>query len=107
MNDFIVDAIFSFGEAMNLAKNPKNEEEYHQFATPYPDKKITKTWEEVVSKSNELQADYDSQKYQRDRALQYPSIQDQLDMQYHDSVNGTTTWKDAVAKVKSEIPKPT
>jgi hypothetical protein len=34
------------------------------------------------------------------------AIQDQLDMQYWDSVNGTTTWKDAVAKVKLDNPKP-
>ena len=36
----------------------------------------------------------------------YPSITDQLDMQYHDAVDGTTTWKDAIAKVKSDNPKP-
>ena len=36
----------------------------------------------------------------------YPSIQDQLDMQYWDKKNGTTTWVDAVAKVKSDNPKP-
>mgnify|MGYP005992768905 CR=1 FL=1 len=35
----------------------------------------------------------------------YPSVQKQLDMQYWDSVNGTTTWKDAIAKVKSDNPK--
>tara|TARA_X000001382_G_scaffold122214_1_gene105037 strand:- start:138 stop:440 length:303 start_codon:yes stop_codon:yes gene_type:complete len=40
------------------------------------------------------------------RQLAYPSIGDQLDMQYHDAVDGTTTWKDAVAKVKSDNPKP-
>jgi ribosome-interacting GTPase 1 len=40
------------------------------------------------------------------RASAYPSIQDQLDMQYWDSVNGTTTWKDAIATVKTENPKP-
>ena len=39
------------------------------------------------------------------RATAYPSIQEQLDMQYWDNVNGTTTWKDAVAKVKSDNPK--
>jgi len=39
------------------------------------------------------------------RATSYPSIQDQLDMQYWDKVNGTTTWKDAVAQVKSDNPK--
>lgn len=44
--------------------------------------------------------------YKKDRAVAYPSIQDQLDMQYHDAVNGTTTWKDAVAKVKTDNPKP-
>ena len=36
----------------------------------------------------------------------YPSTGDQLDMQYWDAVNGTTTWKDAIAKVKSDNPKP-
>ena len=31
----------------------------------------------------------------------------QLDMQYHDSVDGTTTWKDHVAAVKTANPIPT
>ena len=35
----------------------------------------------------------------------YPPIGDQLDMQYKDLLNGTTTWKDAVAKVKTDNPK--
>lgn len=35
----------------------------------------------------------------------YPSIAEQLDMQYWDSVNGTTTWKDAIAQVKADNPK--
>ena len=39
------------------------------------------------------------------RQNEYPSIEDQLDMQYWDSVNGTTTWKDAIAKVKTDNPK--
>ena len=58
---------------------------------------------DVEAKQTELQADYDAKQYQRDRI--YPSIQDQLDMQYWDSVNGTTTWKDTVAKVKADNPK--
>ena len=62
----------------------------------------TKVAEEV----KRLQADYDAKQYQRDRAVAYPSIQDQLDMQYHDQVDGTTTWKDSIAKVKSDNPKP-
>jgi hypothetical protein len=40
------------------------------------------------------------------RQSAYPSTGDQLDMQYWDAVNGTTTWKDAIAKVKSDNPKP-
>ena len=36
----------------------------------------------------------------------YASVGDQLDMQYKDSVNGTTTWKDHVAAVKAKYPKP-
>ena len=36
----------------------------------------------------------------------YLPLADQLDMQYWDSVNGTTTWKDHVAAVKAKYPKP-
>ena len=45
-------------------------------------------------------------KYKTDRAVAYPSIQEQLDLQYWDQVNGTTKWKEAIAKVKSDHPKP-
>ena len=45
-------------------------------------------------------------KVQLTRAAAYPSWQEQNDMQFWDAVNGTTTWKDAIAKVKSDYPKP-
>ena len=60
---------------------------------------------DIEAKQAELQADYDAKQYQRDREVAYPTIQEQLDMQYWDNVNGTTTWKDAIAKVKSDNPK--
>ena len=41
------------------------------------------------------------------RKAAYGSIEDQLDMQYKDNINGTTTWKDHVAAVKSANPIPT
>ena len=63
------------------------------------------TWSEVSAEKALLQTEYDNNQYQRDRASAYPSIQDQLDMQYHDAVDGTTTWKDAVAAVKAAHPK--
>jgi len=60
---------------------------------------------DIEAKMTELQAEYDANQYQRDRATAYPSIQEQLDMQYWDKVNGTTNWKDAIAKVKTDNPK--
>ena len=36
------------------------------------------------------------------RKTAYGDLGDQLDMQYHDNVDGTTTWKDHVAKVKAD-----
>ena len=44
--------------------------------------------------------------YIQSRQEAYGSIADQLDMQYWDSVNGTTTWKDHIAQVKADNPKP-
>ena len=60
---------------------------------------------DIEAKMVEVQAEYDANQYQRDRATAYPSIQEQLDMQYWDNVNGTTTWEDAIAKVKADNPK--
>jgi len=37
----------------------------------------------------------------------YGDLGSQLDMQYHDSVDGTSTWKDHVAAVKTANPIPT
>ena len=44
--------------------------------------------------------------YIADRQAAYASITDQLDMMYWDEVNGTTTWKDHIAQVKADNPKP-
>ena len=41
------------------------------------------------------------------RKTAYGDLGDQLDMQYHDNVDGTTTWKEHVAKVKTDNPIPT
>ena len=38
------------------------------------------------------------------RAAAYPSMVDQLDMQYWDGINGTTTWADAIQAVKDAHP---
>jgi hypothetical protein len=60
---------------------------------------------EILAKQQELQAEYESNQYQRDRASAYPSIQEQLDLQYWDKVNGTNKWQDAINAVKAKYPK--
>ena len=59
--------------------------------------------EQIQAKLAELQAEYEANQYQRDRASQYPSIQDQLDMLYHQGIEG---WKAEIKKVKDAHPKP-
>jgi len=72
--------------------------EWHNGTTPIPKA-------DIEAKMVEVQAEYDANQYQRDRATAYPTIQEQLDMQYWDKVNGTTNWEDAIAKVKADNPK--
>ena len=39
------------------------------------------------------------------RKAEYPSLEEQQDMQYWDAVNGTTTWKDKISEIKAKYPK--
>ena len=41
-----------------------------------------------------------------DATTKYATTDEQLDQMYKDALNGTTTWKDAVAAVKAAHPKP-
>ncbi len=61
---------------------------------------------QVVIDIEAVNAWVDPNQYKYERATAYPSMQDQLDMQYWDGVNGTTTWQDAIATIKTENPKP-
>ena len=81
---------------VSVSNNDINTIQWHNGTTP-----IAKA--DIEAKMVEVQADYDAKQYQRDRV--YPSIQEQLDMQYWDNVNGTTTWEDAIAKIKADNPK--
>ena len=60
---------------------------------------------EILAKQQELITEYNSNKYQRDRAVDYPSLADQLDMQYWDKINGTNKWQQAINAVKQKYPK--
>jgi hypothetical protein len=48
----------------------------------------------------------DPNNYKYQRQAEYPSMQEQLDMQYWDSINGTTTWQDTINTIKVKYPKP-
>ena len=98
--DIIVKAILKINSNAKYAirDNSVNNIEWLENTTPIP-------VADIEAKMVEVQAEYDANQYQRDRAIAYPSIQDQLDMQYWDKVNGTTNWEDAIAKVKSDNPK--
>ena len=61
--------------------------------------------EETARNAEVAQATIDIENFKLTEGRVYPTWQEQMDMQYWDNVNGTTTWKDAVAKVKSDNPK--
>ena len=61
------------------------------------------TFDDVLVKKAELQAEYDALQYQRDRAVAYDPITEQLDQIYHD-IDG---WKARIKSVKDKYPKPT
>jgi hypothetical protein len=61
----------------------------------------------ILAKVAELQAEYKANQYQRDRATEYPSLEEQMDMQYWDKVNGTNNWETKIAEIKAQFPKPT
>jgi hypothetical protein len=75
-----------------------NSIEWHNGTTPIPAN-------EILAKQQELITEYNSNQYQRDRAKDYPSIQEQLDMQYWDKINGTNKWEEAINAVKTKYPK--
>ena len=79
--------------------------EKNTIVTNHPDG--TQTTEVVDWTPEELaaHAEAEANAWKGARQAAYPSWQDQLDMQYHDAVDGTTTWENAIAKVKTDNPK--
>ena len=50
-----------------------------------------------------IDAEYAALEYSRNRAAEYPSIEDQLDTIYH---NGVAGWKTTIKAIKDKYPKP-
>ena len=72
----------------------------------HDDSKDKPTEQECIDGLQSIQDAWDAKIYQRDRRKAYPSFGDQLDMIYHDKVDDTTTWQDAIQAVKDANPKP-
>jgi len=58
--------------------------------------------EDILAKQVELKAAYATKQYQRDRAVEYPSIVDQLDDIYHNGIEG---WKATIKTTKDKYSK--
>ena len=84
---------------VSVSSNDINTIVWENGTTPIP-------FADIQAKIVEVEAEYRAKQYQRDRAAAYPSLAAQLDMQYWDSVNGTTVWSDTIAAIKQEYPKP-
>ena len=62
------------------------------------------TTAEIATEVTRLQEAYDSQAYSRQRQAAYAAL-NQDEMRFDDTVNGTTTWVDAINAIKEEFPK--
>jgi hypothetical protein len=97
---FIEKAILLINQnaSFTIVNNDINSIQWNNGTTPIPAN-------EILAKQQELITEYNSNKYQRDRAVDYPSLADQLDMQYWDKINGTNKWQQAINAVKQKYPK--
>tara|TARA_R100000426_G_scaffold7801_2_gene9397 strand:+ start:6863 stop:7156 length:294 start_codon:yes stop_codon:yes gene_type:complete len=93
----VIDAILALNSkaVVNVQDNDVDKIEWLEGTTP-----ISKT--EINSKLKELEDVYNANEYQRKRAIDYPSIADQLDDLYHNGIDG---WKKTIKAVKDKYPK--
>ena len=98
----IIEAILKINPNAEVSINGDdiNQITWHEGTTPIP-------VADIEAKMAELQVEYDNKQYQRDRTKAYPSLEEQMDMQYWDKVNGTNNWETKIAEIKALYPKPT
>jgi len=97
MENSIIDAIISINPnaKVSVSGNDVKQIDWHDGTTPIAEA-------DILAKQAELQTDYDAKEYQRKRASEYPSIEDQLDKIYH---SGVTGWKASIKAIKDKYPK--
>ena len=98
-------------EIVKIIENLKGRRNYEEkratklgFASLYEyfEDKISKKQKALEDEQKELETAYKNNKYQRDRAIAYPSIVDQLDDLYHNGIDG---WKTTIKATKDKYPK--
>jgi hypothetical protein len=78
---------------------------YTNVVTIRGDVAYDKDEQEVIYDNNAVEALIDANAYKEARATAYAPLAEQLDMQYHDTMNGTETWLDHIRSVKEAHPK--
>ena len=66
-------------------------------------KSVTLDQTKIDAARTTLTAEYAALEYSRNRAAEYPPIEDQLDDIYH---NGVAGWKTTIKAIKDKYPKP-
>ena len=97
MENSIINSIISINPnaKVSVSGNDVKQIDWHDGTTPIAEA-------DILAKEKELQEEYDANKYQRDRAEAYPSIEDQLDDLYHNGIDG---WKKTIKAIKDKYPK--
>ena len=86
-------SIIIFG-GLNIPRDSANSD-YQQFVQDVAEQGIS-----IVEGPDVIQPSYVEL-----RVAEYPSREEQFDMQFHDQVNGTTIWKDTIQSIKDRHPK--
>jgi len=104
MNDTVIKAILKINPnaEVSVSGNDINTVQWHNGTA-----EISKT--DIEAKIAELETAYDNNKYQRDRAVAYKELKEQLDLLYHDMVadkgDKTGEWFKHIKAVKDANPK--
>ena len=78
---------------------------YPNVVTIRGDVAYDKDEQEVIYDNNIVNAWVNPEAYKLERQAAYAPLAEQLDMQYHDTMNGTETWLDHIRSVKEAHPK--
>ena len=94
-----------FEAAKELAGAPLqfDGKEFGYYIDRRPKDFVPPTDEEIDAKHEEMVKEWESLEFQRKRKLEYPKIEDQLDLLFHKGIDG---WKEEIQKVKDKYPKP-